>query len=157
MAQQVSPAAEQRYRVESSQVELLCRLMFPNLPAAGRAEQLAARLAGVGVSASTRAVLAWIYGERQPRPAYSAALRMVADQEGIRLRAGEVERIGNPEEPPVYPPGDPMSAIVAMCVSCAGADRYRDARCWDSTCPLRPFSPLPLMQSEEKEEDDDHA
>jgi len=37
-------------------------------------------------------------------------------------------------------------AVERMCIACAAPDKGETPRCWDSTCPLRAISPLPLAK-----------
>lgn len=45
------------------------------------------------------------------------------------------------------------NSVDAMCRSCANNDK--NPKCWDSTCPLRPVSPLPLAEGDDIEDEDD--
>lgn len=42
------------------------------------------------------------------------------------------------------------NSVDAMCRSCANNDK--NPKCWDSTCSLRPVSPLPLAEGRDVEE-----
>ena len=45
------------------------------------------------------------------------------------------------------------NSVDAMCRSCANNDK--NPKCWDATCPLRPVSPLPLVEGDDIEDEDD--
>lgn len=49
-----------------------------------------------------------------------------------------------------------VRSIEKMCYSCAGTPlRDPEAVCWDGTCPLRPVSPIMIVNSKESQKNND--